>query len=192
MTMWLLSSAVNRHQQSQSWWRCTYQTPTKPVILMSYTERHQIQPHSSYILRSHRSPHSFFTPTNLSFADSQTGAKAGDWSSRRARKGRYAPKQANIHYVRHGKPEEEKGQVEDGKSKEKKETVERMEQMAVARIRKTGDIRLGPIFKMDVSFWVAVTFTLGSVVWVINGMSLQLVSSEKLTPRRIPRVVPIT
>lgn len=94
--------------------------------------------------------------------------------------------------MRHGKPEEEKGQVEDGRSKEKKETVERMEQMAVARIRKTGDIRLRPIFKMDVSFWVAVTFTLGSVVWVINGMSLQLVSSEKLTPRRIPRVVPIT
>lgn len=147
---------------------------------MSYTERHQIQPHSSYILRSHRSPHSFFTPTNLSFADSQTGAKAGDWSSRRARKGRYAPKQANIHYVRHGKPEEEKGQVEDGKSKEKKETVERMEQMAVARIRKTGDIRLRPIFKMDVSFWVAVTFTLGSVVWVINGF---LVWFPLLRPR---------
>lgn len=159
---------------------------------MSYTERHQIQPHSSYILHSHRSPHPFFTPTNLSFTDSQTGAKAGSWSSRRARKGRYAPKQANIHYVRHEKPEEEKGQVEDDKSKEKKVTVEQMEQMAVARIRRTEDIRLRPHFKADVSFWVAVSFTLGSAVWVINGMYLRLVGSEKLTPRSIPRVASIT
>ncbi|KIR30948.1 hypothetical protein I309_00301 [Cryptococcus deuterogattii LA55] len=95
--------------------------------------------------------------------------KAGSWSSRRARKGRYAPKQANIQYVRHGTPEEEKGQVEEEKGKEKKATVERMEHMAVARMRKVEDARLRPHLEMDVSFWVAVSFTLGSAIWVING-----------------------
>ncbi|WVQ87588.1 hypothetical protein IAS59_001314 [Cryptococcus gattii] len=135
---------------------------------MSSAERLQTRSQPSYILHSHRSPHPFFTPTNLSFIDPQTGAEAGSWSSRRARKGRYAPKQANIHYVRHGTPEEEKGQVEDEKGKEKKATVERMEHMAVARMRKVEDARLRPHLEMDVSFWVAVSFTLGSAIWVIN------------------------
>lgn len=76
--------------------------------------------------------------------------------------------------MRHEKPEEEKGQVEDDKSKEKKVTVEQMEQMAVARIRRTEDIRLRPHFKADVSFWVAVSFTLGSAVWVINAFLVWL------------------
>ncbi|XAO22397.1 hypothetical protein I312_101167 [Cryptococcus bacillisporus CA1280] len=136
---------------------------------MSSAERLQTRPLPSYILHSHRSPHPFFTATNLSFTDPQTGAEAGSWSSRRARKGRYAPKQANMHYVRHGTPEEEKGQVGDEKGKEKKATVERMEHMAVARMRKVEDARLRPHLEMDVSFWLAVSFTLGSAIWVING-----------------------
>lgn len=80
--------------------------------------------------------------------------------------------------MRHGTPEEEKGQVEDEKGKEKKATVERMEHMAVARMRKVEDARLRPHLEMDVSFWVAVSFTLGSAIWVINGMFLQLVSKS--------------
>ncbi|TYJ51600.1 hypothetical protein B9479_007826 [Cryptococcus floricola] len=138
------------------------------------TSRPHPDSHSSYVLKSHRSPHPYFSPTHLSFSDPHTGAKSGSWSSRRSRKGRYSPKQARVHYVTHksaaaGETESGVGRSEEGSEKAKDGEVRRMEDDAVARIKRAEKVRLRPQLKMDVTFWIAVSFTLGSVVWVVNG-----------------------
>ncbi|KAK8844803.1 hypothetical protein IAR55_006653 [Kwoniella newhampshirensis] len=133
----------------------------------------------SVILSSHRTPHPFFTPTHLSFNDAHTGTKAGSWSSRRARKGRYAPKSHHVHYLGSRTASTSSSVAEDGlagagksgtgvEGKRKRGQVHKMEQVAYSRMKKE-ETELKPHLIMDVSFWIAVAFFLGSAVWVING-----------------------
>ncbi|WVQ82815.1 hypothetical protein IAT38_004947 [Cryptococcus sp. DSM 104549] len=141
--------------------------------------------HPSLVLKSHRSPHPFFTPTHLSFTDPQTGAKAASWSSRRARKARYAPRGAKVHYRHHhgagasraGKAEEgalgkmdsrTEGPAQRGRGGKAEKQGDRVEEMAFTRM-KLVERRLHPHLKLDVTFWIAVLFTFGSAVWVVNG-----------------------
>lgn len=82
-----------------------------------------------------------FQPNHLHLVDSD--GNTVEWQSRRARKGRYSSKR---HHLATG----------DSSS-------------AVSiRLRSLED-ELKPHLTLDVSFWVAVFFTLGSVVWVVNG-----------------------
>ncbi|OCF34900.1 hypothetical protein I317_05149 [Kwoniella heveanensis CBS 569] len=138
------------------------------------------------VLQKHRSPHPFFTPTHLTFADAHAHATAAhdkveddgsgkrwSWSSRRARKGRYSPKVSKVHYIgpsssltqAGGASDAEKG---DGSGKKKEAEVEKMERIAYGRM-KAEETKFKPHLKADVTFWLAVTFTLGSAVWVVNG-----------------------
>ncbi|WVQ72230.1 hypothetical protein IAR50_001779 [Cryptococcus sp. DSM 104548] len=138
------------------------------------TSRPHPDPHSSYVLKSHRSPHPYFSPTHLSFADPHTGAKSGSWSSRKSRKGRYSPKKARVHYVTHkpagaGEVETGVGQGEKRSGREKGGEARRMDHVTVARIKQAEKTHLKPQLQMDVTFWIAVFFTVGSVVWVVNG-----------------------
>ncbi|WVW81228.1 hypothetical protein I302_103219 [Kwoniella bestiolae CBS 10118] len=112
-----------------------------------------IKNHDTLVLHKHRSPHPFFTPTHLTFVDPHTGERKGSWSSRRARKGRYAPKSHTIHYA--------------GPSEKDKE-VQRIENVTVGRVKRE-ESKLKPHLKADISFWLAISFTLGSMVWVVNG-----------------------
>ncbi|ORY23280.1 hypothetical protein BCR39DRAFT_566903 [Naematelia encephala] len=126
-------------------------------------------------VQSHRTPFSFFTPTHLSFAPrshshsqspSSTSSSSSTkdtsqnvtWQSRKARKGRYLPKTTHVHSAAHaqgaGAGGEEKAQ---GGKRE-----------VAARLKHPGS-RLKPGFTVDISFWVAVSFTFGSMVWVVNG-----------------------
>ncbi|WVQ94132.1 hypothetical protein IAU59_001210 [Kwoniella sp. CBS 9459] len=130
------------------------------------------------VLQKHRSPHPFFTPTHLTFADPHTATsdtsdghrtgvqKRWSWSSRRARKGRYSPKVSKVHYIGPSSTVPQAGplDVEKGKGKE----VEKMERVAYGRL-KAEETKFKPHLKADISFWLAVAFTLGSAVWVVNG-----------------------
>lgn len=74
------------------------------------------------------------------------------YNSRKARKGRYALKTHRIQH-RSAKHEAEK----------------------VITIRaKTGESKFKPHLTLDVSFWIAFLFTLGSAVWVANGFTILL------------------
>lgn len=122
----------------------------------------------SLVVSSHRTPHPFFKPTHLEFNDRHSGEAAGTWTSRRARKGRYATKKAHVHYAAApDKSASGAGAAEQGRSQSE---MQRMESMAYARVQST-ESRLKPGLKADISFWVAVAFTFGSAVWVVNGMS---------------------
>ncbi|WWD22643.1 hypothetical protein CI109_107136 [Kwoniella shandongensis] len=125
---------------------------------------------NSIVLSSHRTPHPFFTPTHLSFTDAHSGTKAGSWQSRRARKGRYAPQKSHVHYIgpksAAAGADAEEGNVPKGKGKETE--VQKMEKMAYSRM-KSGETKLKPHLIVDVSFWIAIAFTAGSIVWVVNG-----------------------
>ena len=102
--------------------------------------------HPSMFVNSHRTPNRFFTPTHLHFSDQTTQQPASEWQSRRARKGRYAPKSANVDW--------------SGASREAR--------LVEGRVRRV-ESELKPGLRADISFWVAVAFTFGSAVWVVNG-----------------------
>ena len=101
----------------------------------------------SVAIHSHRSPNSFFTPTHMDFRDVATAAPQATWQSRRARKGRYAPKVARVHTHPDHEPKEVEARVKHVESEFK------------------------PGLRADISFWVAIAFTFGSAVWVVNGQS---------------------
>lgn len=86
-----------------------------------------------------------FHPTHLHLTDAD--GNNIEWQSRRARKHRYSSK---THHISTGK--EDGGPVHE---------VE-------IRLQKVGE-ELKPHLLADVSFWLALSFTLGSVIWVING-----------------------
>ena len=97
-------------------------------------------------IHSHRTPNRFFTPTHMEFHDVSTRIPTAHWQSRRARKGRYEPKVARVHTSIESDGHEISGRVRHLESE------------------------LKPGLRADISFWVAVAFTLGSAVWVVNGM----------------------
>jgi hypothetical protein len=66
-----------------------------------------------------------------------------EWQSRRARKGRYQTKHHTLHHA--------------GR-----------ESFVHIRIPHDGG-RITPNLNADISFWIAVTFVFGSVIWVVNG-----------------------
>ena len=125
---------------------------------------HRSNAPSPVVVCSHRTVHPFFTPTHIAFSDLSappSHAPVAEWQSRRARKGRYAPKTATVHW---GSPSIST-RPEDAVEKEAKVAKE-----IVGRVKKSGG-DLKPGLRMDISWWEAVSFTFGSAVWVINGES---------------------
>lgn len=84
------------------------------------------------------------------------------WASRSSRKNRYSPKEVDIHHPY--------GQLDVESSDEQKHEVHRTANVRAKHIHSSFKLHLS----WDVSFWVAVIFTLGSVAWVINGFLLYL------------------
>ncbi|KAK4683500.1 hypothetical protein P7C73_g6752, partial [Tremellales sp. Uapishka_1] len=103
----------------------------------------------SLTVDSHRTPHPFFVPTHLRLKPDATSDQTVEWQSRRARKGRYTSK---LHHV---------GSGEGQNGKDDSHSI-------YLRIQNVED-ELKPHLVVDVSFWIAILFTLGSVVWVVNG-----------------------
>ncbi|WWC90228.1 uncharacterized protein L201_005161 [Kwoniella dendrophila CBS 6074] len=132
--------------------------------------KHQ-QPRETLLLNKHRTPHSFFTPTHLTFIDPQTGDRKASWSSRRARKGRYSPKTHKIHYAGPSSPSTTEQGV-NGPSKSEKTKVDgeiqKIESVTIGRIKKE-ETKFKPHLNADITFWLAIAFTFGSMVWVVNG-----------------------
>lgn len=124
--------------------------------------------HPSLTLHAHRSPHKWFTPTHLYFeggavptggkGKGKAKGKGATWQSRRARRARYAAKPHSIHDA----PDDAaRGPSGPGIGREVGRTVYlRMQSL---------EEELKPHLMVDISFWVAVAFTFGSAVWVVNG-----------------------
>lgn len=124
-------------------------------------------------VHSFSSPHRFFRPTHVSFhphdhdgsCEDHEARKTGGvarrttirYDSRSARKGRYA---ARPHHL-HGKP--------GLKSNERGGLPPSGGALTLEGRLHTVESEFKPHLDADISFWVAVIFTLGSVVWVING-----------------------
>ncbi|KAH9918086.1 uncharacterized protein B0H18DRAFT_823524, partial [Fomitopsis serialis] len=86
------------------------------------------------------------------------------WSSRNSRKNRIAPRQ--VHVVHHASATPES--TETGMGKDLSEAI------VVEQRLHHPQTRLKAHLSWDVSFWVAFVFTLGSILWVINGFLLYL------------------
>lgn len=109
-------------------------------------------------MRSHRKLNKWFTPTHLDLAFEDDPDRRTSWTSRRARKGRYQPKS---HLVRissksTGDPEAASAEHE-----------------VMLRV-KAIEADIKPNLVLDISFWVAVAFTFGSAIWVVNGFLVWL------------------
>jgi hypothetical protein len=112
------------------------------------------------VVQSHRCLHSWFTPTHLtlgSTSDTNLEEPHAVWRSRRSRKARYTPVPHTIADDRLSKRSSTNGPV-----------VSEMEKMVVA-LRVQTQTSIKPHLILDVTFWLAVTFTFGSAIWVVNG-----------------------
>jgi len=113
-------------------------------------------------------PVPFLHPTHIDFTphSAENGTPASHWSSRASRKGRYASRslrvahKGELHAQVHG--------AEVGTPAKKREAL-----VVHQRIRHPYT-RLKVHLTRDVSFWVAVVFVVGSMLWVINGFILFL------------------
>jgi hypothetical protein len=118
------------------------------------------------VIRYHRCLHTVFTPTHITLGlthDSANEHPNGEWQSRRSRKARYAP-------VPHIIASTDQSHGSKG-SHSANEATSDMENMLVnLRVQTLTTIK--PHLIMDVTFWLAVTFTLGSAIWVVNGEHL--------------------
>ncbi|ORX35146.1 hypothetical protein BD324DRAFT_634045 [Kockovaella imperatae] len=114
-------------------------------------------------VHSHTSPTSFFTPTNIRFSDLSSDPSertpTSEWNSRKARKGRYASRPATVRYIT----------TKDGARGSRLEGYGTMIAQELNGRIKHEESKLKPNLKMDISWWVAVAFTFGSAVWVVNG-----------------------
>lgn len=152
------------------------------------SQSHHITYHSTPLRSLH-----FFQPTlvHLHPTDTTTStptSEGGDrgkyhlddnslvYNSRKARKGRYQTHSTHVHHsglASHfrrstsiDQPQQQPSTREIGKLKRSDSWLGR------ANIRisgKGGRNRFKPHLDADVSFWIAVLFTLGSCVWVVNG-----------------------
>ncbi|EIW73039.1 hypothetical protein TREMEDRAFT_22078, partial [Tremella mesenterica DSM 1558] len=104
----------------------------------------------SFYLTSHRAPHKSLNPTHLRLTHVDNNHEV-EYQSRRARKGRYTPKPRHVH----------SSSDTEFKSMGRGKTVYMRVQ------EKEG--RLKAHLTLDISFWIAVLFTFGSAVWVVNG-----------------------
>jgi hypothetical protein len=117
----------------------------------------------SLVVHSHRRPGPF-NPTHIRYTTpnaSSSDPPIATWSSRRARKGRYAPKLHNTHWT---PPSSTSASGEKGEG-----GGERISRLIESRVKRVDD-ELKPGLRLDISFWVAVAFVVGSMVWVVNGM----------------------
>lgn len=108
-------------------------------------------------LHTATAPLPFFHPTRAK--GSLTAGAGGDvrWRSRASRKRLYTSKPVSVQHEHRTR----KRSVEEGKG-EKKEPW-----LADLRVHHAGaEQKLHPRVQADVSFWVAVTFVLGSIAWV--------------------------
>lgn len=117
-----------------------------------------------FAVHSYRTPGAWFTPTHLYLASEGTSPPSASWQSRRARKGRYAPKNVWLHnYGRAGWDGQSRAGLE-GKIK-----ASEVEARQVAARFHHSKSHFEPHLRLDISFWIAFVFTLGSAVWVVNG-----------------------
>jgi hypothetical protein len=89
------------------------------------------------------------------------------WRSRRSRKARYSPVSHIIASENQHKRSAAGQAISEG--------ADEAEKIIVA-LRIQTEFHLRPHLILDVTFWLAVTFTFGSAVWVVNG---EFVSSLK-------------
>lgn len=118
------------------------------------------------VIRSHRCLHAIFTPTHITLGlthDSANDKANGEWQSRRSRKARYAA-------VPHILASADQSHRSKG-SHSANEAPSDMENMLV-NLRVQTLTTMKPHLILDVTFWLAVTFTLGSAIWVVNGERL--------------------
>ncbi|GHJ84515.1 hypothetical protein NliqN6_0917 [Naganishia liquefaciens] len=124
---------------------------------MSTPPTHHVVAHSTPLRSTH-----LFNPTLVHLhpateLPNQPLAQSVKWSSRRARKARYAPRIHHIH------------------NPELPISLDAKHKLGTAVIRAASvESKLKPHLDADVSFWIAVLFTLGSVVWVVNGFLVLL------------------
>ncbi|EPS97109.1 hypothetical protein FOMPIDRAFT_1032103 [Fomitopsis schrenkii] len=96
------------------------------------------------------------------------------WSSRSSRKNRLAPRQ--VHVIHHASVSPTPDSTEQGTDKQ-------VRGAAVKQRLRHAQARMKPHLSWDVSFWVALMFTLGSILWVINGFLLYLPLAPSLSPQ---------
>ena len=118
------------------------------------------------VVLSHRCLHSWFTPTHLTLGSthqSKLEERNAVWRSRRSRKARYS----TVPHI-----------IANEQITERKPTSEKVSEDATALERRIVNLRvqtqtngIKPHLVLDVTFWLAVTFTFGSAIWVINGKS---------------------
>jgi len=144
-------------------------TNVPPSRVSTHHPRYSTHPHT--VTR----PLPFVHPTHAEFtpyqdtADSSSSSPQGPahWSSRASRKNRYSPRPVHVSHRRAGADVDEEQQA--GGSRSLKDEFIEVEQ----RLRHPGT-KLKVHLSWDVSFWVAVMFTLGSISWIINGFFLYL------------------
>lgn len=120
------------------------------------------------VVRSHRCLYPLFTPTHLtlgSVSTSEVGAPDTSWQSRRSRKGRYSP-------VAHIIANQTLSQRLPDNAHTDNDAPGSNE--CIVNLRVPTGKKLKPHFISDVTTWLAVTFTIGSVLWVVNGESVAL------------------
>lgn len=147
----------------------------------STAHRPPLQEHSSSTpslnLTHHKSPHSWFNPTHLYLSPTH-GDTPTEWSSRKARKGRYSRKRRHIHdHSACNANDAEQGHAHKSES-------------VYLRIQDV-ESEIKPHLVMDVSFWVAFAFTFGSAVWVVNGEHSRVTTLTIRLPRLVPLFLPL-
>lgn len=126
-------------------------------------EEDEVEASRHVVVRSHRCLHPFFTPTHLVLdpkSDGRSDERSAVWQSRRSRKARYAP----IHHM----VSSQNGSGSMSRSHNADETATELEKIMVD-FRVQTRTMVKPHLILDVTFWLAVTFTLGSAIWVVNG-----------------------
>lgn len=156
---------------------------------------HMSTTYSTHPRTVHR-PFQFFYPTHAVFTPHNSSPRPSGplhWSSRNSRKNRFAPRQVNVvHHASGGPPTPDS--TENGLGGE-------VGGAAVKQRLRHAQTRLRPHLSWDVSFWVAILFTLGSILWVgplhpgygvysltarakvINGFLLYLPLAPSLSPQ---------
>ncbi|KAJ9093530.1 hypothetical protein QFC21_006364 [Naganishia friedmannii] len=107
--------------------------------------------------------------------------KSITWSSRKARKGRYAPKEHQIHNPHQHQQRSTSSSsssspsstTSNGNAELADSDTKSLLGTAVIRL-KSVESEFKPHLDADISFWIAVAFTVGSVVWVFNGFLVLL------------------
>lgn len=132
----------------------------------SYPPQSPDRPPQLQLAKPHH--YAWFNPHHLHFTDAD--GNDVEWQSRRQRKRRYPPAQYEM---------EHNGQVVQPYLRVPDQSREH---------------RFKPHLLGDISFWEALSFTVGSVIWVINGVSTQKMAGRARdadADARVPRMASI-